>query len=163
MRILTLLSLIGLLMLPFGGSVEAAPADQSSYVERVLDLTNAERQNAGLAPLSLSPELAESAQDYSQVLATSGCFAHTCGPVPDLVDRDAAAGYTGWSSIGENIAAGYATPQDVVAGWMASPGHRANILSPRFTEIGIGLADGAAPYGTYWTQEFGTRPDDSGS
>src|SRR5919109_1185606 len=78
----------------------------------------------------------------------------TAGPAHD---RDAVAGYTGWSAIGENIAAGYPTPEAVVAGWMSSPGHRANILSPNFTEIGIGLAQGGK-YGSYWTQDFGTRP-----
>jgi uncharacterized protein YkwD len=156
LRLFTAFTLIGLLAMPFS-TAAAAPADESSYVARVLDLTNAERANAGLAPLALSPELQDAAQSYSQVLASSGCFAHTCGPVPDFVDRDAAAGYDGWTSIGENIAAGYPTPEDVVAGWMASPGHRANILSPNFTEIGIGLSAGAAPYGSFWTQEFGSR------
>ena len=108
----------------------------------------------------LNASLADSAQGYSRVLASTGCFAHTCGPVPDFADRDENAGYDRWSSIGENLAAGYPTPEAVVAGWMASPGHRANILSPNFSEIGIGLADGLAPYGTYWTQEFGARGDD---
>ncbi len=158
MRLLALLWLVGLLIVPFT-TASAAPSDESSYVARVLDLTNAERQKVGLAPLALNQELTDSAQTYSTVLASSGCFAHTCGAVPDFTDRDAVAGYTGWSSIGENIAAGYATPEAVVAGWMASPGHRANILSSDYTEIGIGLADGGAPYGTYWTQEFGARPD----
>lgn len=158
MRSLAAFALIGLLALPLN-TAAAAPEDESSYVARVLDLTNAERQKAGLPALALSDSLANSARAYSRVLAASGCFAHTCGPVPDLVDRDAAAGYAGWSAVGENIAAGYPSPEAVVAGWMASPGHRANILSPEYTEIGIGVADGAAPYETYWAQEFGARDD----
>ena len=124
----------------------------------MLELTNAERQKAGLASLSLNAQLANAAQTYSQVLATSGCFQHTCGPVPNFAERDGQAGYTDWTSIGENIAAGYSTPETVVAGWMASPGHRANILSPNFTEIGVGLVSGGGKYGTYWAQEFGSRP-----
>jgi uncharacterized protein YkwD len=136
----------------------AGTADASPFAARVLDLTNAERQKAGLAPLALSTELANAAQNYSQVLATTGCFEHTCGPLPNFVDRDAQAGYTDWTSIGENIAAGYPTPEAVVAGWMASPGHRANILSADFTEIGIGMTSGGGKFGTYWTQEFGSRP-----
>jgi uncharacterized protein YkwD len=131
--------------------------DQASFVARVLDLTNAERQNAGLAPLSLSSELEDAAQSYSDVLASSDCFAHTCGPVTEVGERDAQAGYTGWSAVGENIAAGYATPEDVVAGWMASPGHRANILSRNFAEIGIGVSNADGQFGIYWTQEFGAR------
>ncbi len=145
-------------LLPTSPNVSfAAGADQGTFTGRVLDLTNAERQKAGLAPLTLSAELQGAAQDYSDVLAAGSCFAHTCGPVPDLSDRDDDAGYTDWTSIGENIAAGYDTPEAVVAGWMSSPGHRANILSPAYTEIGIGVSSGAAPYGTYWTQDFGTR------
>jgi len=135
----------------------AAPDEQASFTAKVLDLTNAERKSAGLAPLSLSRELADAAQNYSQVLASSDCFAHTCGPVPDFADRDDQAGYNDWKLIGENIAAGYPSPDEVVAQWMASPGHRANILSPNFTEIGIGVANGRGRFGTYWTQEFGAR------
>jgi uncharacterized protein YkwD len=139
------------------GVAAAEPADNTSFALRVLELTNAERESAGLAPLTLNSKLADSAQGYSEVLASSGCFEHTCGPVPNFADRDGQAGYTDWTDIGENIAGGYATPEAVVAGWMASPGHRENILSPQFTEIGIGVASGGGPYGTYWTQEFGTR------
>jgi len=137
--------------------INVAADEQSGFTAKVLDLTNAQRENAGLAPLSVSPELADAAQNYSQVLASGNCFAHTCGPLPNFADRDAQAGYDGWTTIGENIAGGYATPEQVVAQWMASPGHRDNILSPKFTEIGIGVAWGGGRYGTYWTQEFGSR------
>jgi uncharacterized protein YkwD len=135
----------------------AEPADKTDFVGRVLELTNVERQNAGLAPLALNPELEDAAQSYSEVLASSGCFDHSCGPVPNFADRDDQAGYTDWTNLGENIAAGYPTPEAVVESWMASPGHRANILSPQFTEIGVGVTSGDGQYGTYWTQEFGTR------
>jgi uncharacterized protein YkwD len=140
------------------GIVAAAPSgDQSAFTARVLELTNAERANAGLAPLSISGELQDAAAGYSQVLASTGCFAHTCGPMPDLAERDNQSGYSGWTALGENIAAGYPTPEAVVAGWMASPGHRANILSPNFTEIGIGVTSGTGTYGVYWAEEFGSR------
>jgi uncharacterized protein YkwD len=150
--------LAGLLVLQTG-SVAAAPAQtDTAFVARVLDLTNSERQQGGLKPLALSPELNEAAQKYSQVLASSGCFDHTCGPVPNFADRVGQAGYTGWTALAENIAAGYPTPETVVAGWMASTGHRANILSPKYTEMGIGRVSGTGQLGTYWTQEFGSRP-----
>src|SRR5438552_17418294 len=146
-------SLVTALVLLQTGAVAAAPAGATDgFSARVLDLTNAERQKAGLGPLLLNDQLTSAAQVYSQVLASSGCFQHTCGPVPDFADRDGQAGYTGWSSIGENIAAGYATPEEVVAGWMASPRHRANILSASFTEIGIGVGSGGDQVGTYWTE-----------
>jgi uncharacterized protein YkwD len=141
------------------GFVSAAPNEAGdSMVARVLDLTNAQRRQAGLGPLSLSTQLSEAAQKYSQVLASSGCFEHTCGPVPNFVDRIGQSGYGGWTSLGENIAAGYPTPEAVVGGWMASPGHRENILSPSYSEVGIGLVSGMGQLGTYWTEEFGTRP-----
>jgi uncharacterized protein YkwD len=141
------------------GFVSAAPNEAGdSMVARVLDLTNAQRRQAGLGPLSLSTQLSEAAQKYSQVLASSGCFEHTCGPVPNFVDRIGQSGYSGWTSLGENIAAGYPTPEAVVGGWMASPGHRENILSPSYSEVGIGLVSGIGQLGTYWTEEFGTRP-----
>ena len=129
----------------------------TTAVLRVLELTNTEREQAGLGPLALSPELSGAAQDYSQVLASGDCFAHTCGPLPKFRDRVTQAGYLGWTAIGENIAAGYLTPEAVVAGWMASSGHRANILSPRYSEIGIGVVSSGGRFGMYWTQDFGSR------
>lgn len=141
-------------------TVAAARDERGDYLARVVELTNAERAKAGLPYLDVNPQLADAAQSYSELLATSGCFAHTCGDVPNFADRDSQAGYDGWSALGENIAAGYPTPEAVVEGWMSSPGHRANILSPNFTEIGVGLADGNAPYGTFWTEEFGAQSSD---
>jgi uncharacterized protein YkwD len=140
------------------GTVTAAPPQNDLLISRVLELTNVERQRAGLAPLALSTELTGAAQEYSQVLASTGCFEHTCGAVPNFADRAARSGYTGWTALAENIAAGYPTPEAVVSGWMDSPGHRANILSPNYTEIGVGVVNGGGKFGTYWAEEFGARP-----
>lgn len=137
-------------------AASAQTDDRDAFVGRVIELTNAERENAGLAPLAKNDQLTAAAQGYSDVLASGDCFNHTCGDVPNFADRDAQASYNGWTDIGENIAAGYPTPEAVVAGWMASPGHRANILSPNFSEIGVGVARGGQ-FGTYWTEEFGSR------
>jgi len=155
MRVLASALLLAVSLLPL--PVYAAPTDSEAQIQRVLDLTNVERQKAGLSPLALSHQLNNAAQSYSALMATSGCFAHTCGPVPDMADRLGQAGYTGWSAIAENIAAGDPSPEDVVAGWMASAGHRTNILSSSYTEIGIGLATGGGPYTTFWTEDFGAR------
>lgn len=132
-------------------------AEETTFAGRVLDLTNVERQRVGLAPLSMNPQLNDAAQSYSQVLASSGCFDHTCGSVPNVMDRVRQAGYTSWNTLAENIAAGYQTPEDVVASWMASPHHRANMLSDGFTDLGIGLAKSSGNLGTYWAEEFGSR------
>ena len=153
-----------ILALPLGdvtAEPARAPLDQPSLVARVLELTNAERGKLNLAPLELSVELQVAAQTYSQVLAAGDCFEHTCGPMPQLTDRNAAAGYAGWTWLGENIAGGYATPEAVMAGWMASSAHRANILKVEFTEIGIGVTSGGGRFGVYWAQEFGTRDADA--
>jgi uncharacterized protein YkwD len=157
MRWITLLLLAGLLVVQTG-TVAAAPPQNDLLITRVLELTNLERQNAGLGPLALSPELSDAALGYSEVLASTGCFEHTCGAVPNFADRVGQSGYTGWTALAENIAAGYPTPEAVVSGWMNSPGHRANILSPKYTEIGVGVVNGAGKLGTYWTEEFGARP-----
>ena len=160
MRWTSVIVLLTSLLVLQTGSVAAAPAqNDTGMVARVLELTNSEREKAGLTPLMLSGELTDAALTYSQVLATSGCFQHTCGPVPNFADRIGQSGYSGWTALGENIAAGYPSAEAVVAGWMSSPGHRANILSPKYTEIGIGLVTGGdGKFGTYWTEEFGARP-----
>jgi uncharacterized protein YkwD len=148
---------LALVRAPMPALAGAGPDNAAAQTARVLELTNAERARAGLPPLALSTQLTEAAQQYSDVLATDACFAHTCGPVPEMTQRDAQAGYTGWTALGENIAAGYPSPEAVVSGWMASPGHRANILNPDYRELGVGLSSGGK-YGAYWTQEFGVRP-----
>src|SRR5919199_4055555 len=157
MRWFSVTQAVAILLSFHTSAAAAAPQDEAGFTTRVVDLTNAERQKAGLAPLAANAQLANAAQAYSEVLASTGCFEHTCGPVPDFAERDVQAGYTGWTAIGENIAAGYPSPEAVVAGWMASPGHRANILNPDYRELGVGLSSGGK-YGAYWTQEFGVRP-----
>ena len=138
--------------------VAASPAN--SYIQQVLDLTNVERNKGGLQPLRLNNKLNQSAQAHSQDMAIADYFSHTGANGSNAGDRAASAGYH-YSSLGENIAAGYITPQEVVQGWMNSPGHRANIMNAGYQELGIGyyyLATdtGNVNYNYYWTQEFGT-------
>jgi uncharacterized protein YkwD len=137
--------------------IASADGEREVNLARVLELTNFERQTAGAPPLLASVELNRAAQSYSDVLATSGCFEHTCGPVPDMAARIGQSGYQGWTAIAENIAWGYPSPEAVVAGWMGSAGHRQNLLNPRYREIGVGLATNDSRNGTFWTQDFGAR------
>jgi uncharacterized protein YkwD len=102
----------------------------------VLTLVNVERANAGLAPLAASGSLDNASKTHASWMAATGRFEHSSYP-----------GGT-W---GENIAKGYGSAASVVAGWMGSPGHRANILNPAYTQMGIGYV--AA--GNYWCQQFG--------
>ncbi|MHA5047690.1 CAP domain-containing protein [Streptomyces sp. SD15] len=119
----------------------------------VVALTNAERAAGGLPPLAVDPLLTAAAQAHSADMVTRAFYSHTSPDGSQPWDRAAAAGSTR-RTIGENIACGQRSPAEVVRGWMNSPGHRANILKPAFTHIGIGLAGGGKA-GTYWTQLFG--------
>jgi len=92
------------------------------------------------------------------------CFlSHTGSDGSNLATRVLRAGYRHWIAIGENVAMGYRSPLEVVQGWMESPGHRENLLSSRFREIGVAYVEGPIPApdgrfwrGGYWTQDFGT-------
>ncbi|WP_020138630.1 CAP domain-containing protein [Streptomyces sp. 351MFTsu5.1] len=128
-------------------------ADLARTVDEVVVLTNRERTGAGLPPLAADPCLAQAAQAYSTDMAARAFYSHTSPEGTQPWDRAAAAGSTR-RSIGENIACGQRSAAEVVEGWMNSPGHRANILKPGFTHIGVGFA-GGGPAGTYWTQLFG--------
>ncbi|NIY70674.1 CAP domain-containing protein [Streptomyces malaysiensis] len=119
----------------------------------VIALTNAERAAAGLAPLAPDPRLAAAAQAHSDDMVARDFYSHTGPEGHQPWDRARAAGAT-HRGIGENIACGQRSPAEVVRGWMDSPGHRANILKPDFTHIGVGHATGSRA-GTYWTQVFG--------
>ncbi|MEV1065632.1 CAP domain-containing protein [Streptomyces sp. NPDC050263] len=119
----------------------------------VVDLTNRERARTGLRPLAVDRLLATAAQAYSADMAARAFYSHTSPEGSRPWDRAAAAGSTR-RTIGENIACGQRSAAEVVEGWMNSPGHRANILKPAFTHIGVGFA-GGGPSGTYWTQLFG--------
>jgi len=125
----------------------------------VLRLTNAFRQQNGLRPLSYNDKLANAAQRHSVNMANQDFFSHTGKDGSSFSQRVTAAGYQ-WSFTGENIAAGYTTPQAVVNAWINSPGHRAAMLNPNYQDIGIGyhyLANdtGQVNYYHYWTQNFG--------
>jgi hypothetical protein len=127
-------------------------------------LTNQERAGQGLPPLKAAAELADSSQFHSDWMADHDCFAHACSGEPDWVSRIENAGYSRYSALGENIAAGYPSPAGAIEGWMESPGHRANMLSTEFREAGGGYAfSGTAYYYHYWTTDFGARSDAQGN
>ena len=134
----------------------AAPAPSGGVTTQVVTLTNAERAKAGCGPLTVNATLTAVAQAHSQDMATNNYFDHNSQDGRSPFDRMTAAGYR-YSTAAENIAAGQRTPQDVMTGWMNSPGHRANILNCALKEIGVGYAtSSSSQYGVYWTQDFGT-------
>jgi uncharacterized YkwD family protein/spore coat assembly protein SafA len=127
--------------------------DVKKLESEVVRLVNVERAKHGLAPLTQNWELSRVARYKSQDMKNKGYFSHyspTYGSPFDMMKQFGFKFYTA----GENIAMGQRTPQEVMTGWMNSPGHRANILKADFKEIGVGLArDGSM----YWTQMFMTR------
>ncbi len=123
----------------------------SADEQAVFDQTNAERKKAGLAELKACPELFAAARGHSANMARLAVLAHDLDG-KTFVDRITAAGYK-FAAAGENVAWNHPTPKEAVDGWMLSPGHRANVLNPAFTEIGVAVATSAAGE-RYWTQVF---------
>lgn len=113
---------------------------------------------APAGPLTWSAQLTQAAAVHSQDMVTNDFFSHTGSSGSTLSSRVDATGYA-WSSLGENIAAGYGTVNRVMDGWMASPGHCANIMSPNFTQLGVACIKGTSAnrYGDYWTMDL-ARP-----
>lgn len=133
-----------------------SPAEEDTWRAQILILVNRERTARGLPTLIENATLREQAEEYACELIYYDYFAHE-NPVTGstLGDRALDFGYD-YLVVGENLAAGQTTPERAMVDWMNSPGHRANILDERFTEIGIAVRIGG-DYGIYWVQEFG-RP-----
>jgi len=132
-------------------STSSAATPASGAVARVVALVNSERSKVGCSPVTLNAKLSKAAQDHSKDMASHQNMSHTGSDGSDPGERITRAGYS-WSAYGENVAYGYSTPEQVMAAWMSSPGHKRNILTCGFKEIGVGLAQP----GSYWTQDFGT-------
>ena len=114
----------------------------------VWNLVNSERSKAGLSSLSRDSEIDQVAYDHSVAMRDNGYIYHT-GPDGTPSSRLDAAGVS-YMTCGENVAMGQTSASAVMTAWMNSDGHRANILNPAYTHIGVGLA---MP-GYYWTQVF---------
>ena len=133
----------------------------ATIVDTVFLLTNRERARASLTPLRRNAELARAAQLQAEQMAAAGKLGHE---VPGsryltLASRLKLVGYQ-YRAVGENVAEGYTSGAALMAGWMTSAPHRANILSARFTETGVGMARSKSGR-TYHTQVFG-RPRTTG-
>ena len=156
-------SCTGANLLPALASVPTAKA-------ATLCLLNNERSARGLLPLSADPTLETAADDYAQAMVKGRFFGHVSPGGQTITER--LASYVGsgtdWAT-GENLAWGVnalATPASVVKGWMASDGHRENILSADFADAGVGIVGGSPSGGlpavsaTYVTA-FGSHSSDS--
>lgn len=129
-----------------GGSDTVSPYDQESYRQEVFRLTNEEREKAGLEPLVMYEPSMEYAQTRAEEISTYFSHYRPEGKDDVLID-----GLTYM----ENIAKGYRTPEEVVEGWMNSPGHRASMMGD-YSDYGNRMGVGVYRYRgvIYWVQEF---------
>jgi uncharacterized protein YkwD len=143
--------------LPGGAGPATSSSSAPSEAAAVIDLTNEERRRAGRAALSASPQLMEAARIHALQMAEHRQAAHTipAARYPTMQARLQAVGYR-YASAAENVAWNQRSAAEVLATWMGSAGHRANILDAGVTEIGAAMA--RDPSGQpYWIQVFG-RP-----
>ena len=153
---------------PAGAATAAATCGLSNFAADALARINQVRAagatcgtRGSYAPataVTWAPLLTQSGEGHSRDLATLNYFSHTSADGRDLADRVNATGYA-WNTLGENIAAGFASVNLVMDGWTASDGHCANLMNPDFTEVGMACVPGAtgSVYNTYWTMDLG-RP-----
>lgn len=139
-------------------AITSAGSNLAAVVSAVLvDLANGDRASNDLHALAVNPVLQAAAQMKANDMAAKGYFAHTAPDGTSPWHWFEKAGYK-FSYAGENLAVYFTDSADVERAWMNSPGHRANILSPHFTEIGIATAEGIyqGQATTFVVQEFGT-------
>ncbi len=137
--------------------------DWASVSRRVLELTNEARRHArscgserseAAGPLTLSAALNQAALEHSRDMAKRNYFEHEGLDGSQPAERVARQGYK-WRVVGENLAAGVASADEAVQGWLDSPHHCTNLMDPRFTQMGVAFAvDPASSMAIYWTQVF---------
>ena len=143
-------------------------ADNVAVVgQATLCLLNQQRAANGIGPLVENAALSSASTGYSQRMVAQGFFAHESPDGGTLVERLTNAGYLGDDEalvVGENIGwgqASLATARSMVDAWMHSPGHRENLLSADYKQVGLGLALGTPAdqtWGATYTTDFGAGP-----
>lgn len=143
-----------------------SPGDATRISARALELVNAARARArkcgsaafaAVPPLKLDPLLQRAAFAHAQDMATHDRFDHEGSDGSRPAQRATRAGYQ-WRNVGENIAAGAPDIETAVQGWLDSPGHCVNIMSPQFKEMGVAfVSEPKTKAGVYWAQVFGTK------
>jgi uncharacterized protein YkwD len=101
-------------------------------------------------PLTWNDQLERAAADHSSDMYSKKYFSHVAPDGSKAAERIERAGYH-WLTYGENIGMGFKSEEEVISGWLKSPGHCKNILNKEYKEMGVGRA------GTYWTQTFGSK------
>ena len=142
-------------------AVSAAAAGGTDLEGGLLARINAVRAAEGLPPLEAAARLSLAAQAHAEDLAARGVLSHEGADGSRLRTRLARAGYP-FRLAAENLAQGVATPADAVSLWLASPGHRRNLLLDGIRELGIGHAVRRPPppgiaTGDFWVVVLGRR------
>ncbi|KHE72106.1 CAP domain-containing protein [Halobacillus sp. BBL2006] len=132
-----------------GTNKERVDQVDGAFREEVIKLTNQAREKNGLKPLKNSADVGEVAQTKAEDMSDNKYFSHTSPTYGTPFDMLKEFGVD-YRTAAENIAAGQQTPDQVVKGWLNSPGHRKNIMNKNMTHIGVGFAKD----GQYWTQMF---------
>ena len=155
--------LVGIVTTPAPAGVTVAHARHNAVLERVYMLVNRARVHSrdcgrtafpAAPPLSASRALERAAEDHALDMARFRYFDHTGGDGSAPKERMMRRGYTP-RLIGENIAYGPESAEEVVAGWLQSSGHCENIMDARFRDTGIAFAVDRASGAVYWVQDFG--------
>lgn len=136
----------------YPGDILTIPVVNSTvtqYEKRVVELVNIERAKYGLKPLISDWQLSRVARIKSQDMKDNSYFSHTSPTYGSPFNMMKNFGIN-YKTAAENIARGQKTPEAVVNSWMNSSGHRANILSSKYSKIGVGYVQS----GNYWTQMF---------
>ncbi len=141
------------LLAPGARAASRADVGLNEMEWEVLRLVNEARISEGLSPLSACAGLQEASHTRAADLVAEYRSDHTRPDGSECFTVLTPLGLS-FSAAGENIAAGYQTPASVMAAWMASPGHRSNILSGEFTHLGVGYGTGNRVYGQVWEQMF---------
>ena len=145
-----------------GGSEEPKPQPTAvpsavpvSWQEQMLSSLNIIRAENAVEPLKLCNTLNKSAQGYAEVMATQNFFDHEGQDGSTPSQRAQSAGY-GYYGVGENIAAGQTSIEEVMTGWKNSPGHFKNMIKSEYMHVGFGMAiNQETTYKTWWVQNFG--------
>lgn len=142
---------------------ESSPEDfQAVFLPLINDARALPRQcgttsHEAAAAVAWSQALEQAARKHSEDMATQNFFSHTGSDNSSIADRVDATGYP-WQRVGENIAAGQITADEVLQGWLNSPGHCRNIMNPDFEDIAVTCdMNSSTEYATYWTNVFGAE------
>ncbi len=133
------------------------PPDNLAYEQAIFAMINEQRQANALPLLSLDGRLTQSARRHARDMADNNQLSHTGSDGSTAGQRIQEAGYS-YSWYGENIGWGFTSPASMMAWWLNSPPHRANILHSQFMDVGVAYGyNGASPYRHHWVLNFG-RP-----